>query len=435
MKSLGTMVNSVDGAASDARKKPVCARARMLRPDPQGGTMSSFLSRVLPLALFGLASACGTDTFVASDGGADASQDTIFDNAAPDAGLNCTAPMANCSGNPADGCNIDLSSDNANCGGCGNVCNTQCAGGACPLVSQDSGVPQTVGDFACLTVDSSNVYWGTGLGAANGGGVWKVPLNGGNATLLAGQQDRPHSMASDGTNLYFANFGTGGTTGSIQRIAINGGTPAPTPIAINQASPLDVAVDATDVYWTNSGDGSVWKSDKTIPNPVNVVPASGVNHARFLRLDATDVFYTDGAGNTVFRVAKSGGAPVAMSAIPAASHLAIDSATAYVGSGGSGSLAILSVALSATNGASQQIMTNLESLGGIETDGTNVWYALPSNVYPFQANTGEIHRMTVAGQGDVTLVSKQNNPGCIALDATSVYWISQGNGMVSKTGK
>ena len=50
----------------------------------------------------------------------------------------------------------------------------------CPLFGPDAGVPQQVGDFACLTVDATNVYWGTGLGTANGGGVWKVGLNGGN---------------------------------------------------------------------------------------------------------------------------------------------------------------------------------------------------------------------------------------------------------------
>lgn len=37
----------------------------------------------------------------------------------------------NCNGNVADGCERDLRSDTAHCGGCGNVCNGFCINGAC----------------------------------------------------------------------------------------------------------------------------------------------------------------------------------------------------------------------------------------------------------------------------------------------------------------
>ena len=402
------------------------------------------LGRLTPLALFALAAyACGgTDNALIGDGGPDgnagpdASQDASSDNnVVPDSGLSCTAPMANCSGNPADGCNVDLSKDDANCGGCGVVCNTQCTGGVCPLVPADAGTPQNVGDFACLTVDANNVYWGTGLAANSGGGVWKVPVNGGNATLIVGQQDRPHSLASDGTNLYYTNFGAVAGTGSVQRVAING--TVPTALAIGQASPLDIAIDTTSVYWTNTGDGSIWKADKnaSVPSPVNVVPAAGANHARFLRLDASNIYFTDAAGGKIYRVAKTGGTPAPMTSVPNAGHLAIDTTSAYVGSSSTTGAAILSVALSATNGNSQQIMPNLKTVAGIDTDGTDVWYAVPSNVLPWQGGTGEIHRMTIAGQNDQTLAKAQNAPGCIAIDAKSVYWINEGSGMISKTAK
>ncbi|MGH7328262.1 MAG: hypothetical protein ACREJX_07915, partial [Polyangiaceae bacterium] len=58
-----------------------------------------------------------------------------------------------------------------------------------------------------------------------------------------------------------------------------------------------------------------------------------------------------------------------------------------------------------------------------------------SNVNPYAGGTGEIHRATVAGTSDTILASKQNGPNCIAVDATSVYWINSGGGMISKTGK
>ncbi len=398
----------------------------------------SSLGGLLPTAIFAAVYACGgTNSPLNNDGGngSDASQDVAppqDGNVTPDSGLTCNAPMANCSGNPADGCNVNLSTDDANCGGCGVVCNTQCNQGVCPLFAPDAGTPQTVGDFACLTVDSTSVYWGTGLAANTGGGVWKVSINGGTPTQMIGLQDRPHAMASDGTNLYYANFGAVAGTGSIQRIPING--TVATPIALNQSSPLDVAVDGSNVYWTNSGDGSVWRSDKNTPNPQNVVPAAGQNHARFMAIDATNIYYTDQVANTVYRVAKTGGTPAAMTTVPTPSHIAVDTANAYVGSGQQG-VAIISIALTANNGTSNQIMPNLKSLGGIQTDGTDVWFSEPTNVQPYTPNTGEIHRMTTAGQSDAKLATGQNGPGCIAVDGKSVYWINLGNATISKTGK
>ncbi|MGH7294411.1 MAG: hypothetical protein ACRELB_05750, partial [Polyangiaceae bacterium] len=116
-------------------------------------------------------------------------------------------------------------------------------------------------------------------------------------------------------------------------------------------------------------------------------------------------------------------------------QLAIDSTSAYFGSSGNTSSAILSIGLGATGGATSQTVTNLPSVNGIQTDGAHIWFAEVSNVRPFKSGTGEIHRVTVAGTGDTILASAQNGPNCIAVDATSVYWIDTGGGMISKTGK
>ena len=107
--------------------------------------------------------------------------------------------------------------------------------GICPLIGPScDGGTQPSDDQACLTIDSTNAYWGTGF--AVGGTVWKVPLGGGCPQLMIGNQDSPHAMASDGTNLYFANLGTGNTLGSVQMIPINGNVA--TPIATIRSGPL-----------------------------------------------------------------------------------------------------------------------------------------------------------------------------------------------------
>lgn len=44
----------------------------------------------------------------------------------------CAAPLSDCNLNPADGCEVNLSTDSRNCGSCGNVCATGlCVNGAC----------------------------------------------------------------------------------------------------------------------------------------------------------------------------------------------------------------------------------------------------------------------------------------------------------------
>jgi hypothetical protein len=265
--------------------------------------------------------------------------------------------------------------------------------------------------------------------------VWSVPIAGGCPALVVGAQNVPHGMASDGTNLYFANQGTAQLIGSVNKIPIGGG--AVTPIASNQSGPIDVVLDATNVYWANQGDGSIWKSDKTTPNPVKLAGPNGQGHAAHLRVDATNVYYTDSSGGAVYRVPIAGGNAVAMTTtgIPFPRYIAIDSQNAYFGSSSNGTAAIMSIALNATGGTAAQLLPNLKSIAGIETDGKDIWYAEPTDVQPFQANTGEVHRMTTAAANDTPLATKQNQPGCVSVDSTSVYWINAGGGMISKTGK
>jgi hypothetical protein len=331
--------------------------------------------------------------------------------------------------------------DPKNCGGCNVVCNTTCTGGVCPLFTPDAGgVPPNVGDNACLTIDSANVYWGTGAAA---GSVWSVPIGGGTPSLVIGSQAMPHPMASDGTNLFFGDQGGGATTctGSIQSVPVGGATKV-NPIASGQCYPLDVVVDATNVYWTNSGDGSVWMSSKTTANPTNLVPAAGQGHAQYLRVDATNVYFTDATAGVVKRVPITGGngaTAVTTTGISAPGHLALDGTTIYFGSRGTSTTApssqILSVGIGATNAAPSPVVMGLASINGIQTDGTNIWFAEITNTVPYTGRSGEIHRVTVGGTGGALLASMQNGPNCIAVDATSVYWINTGGGIISKTGK
>jgi hypothetical protein len=56
----------------------------------------------------------------------------------------CVPGYADCNGDPADGCEVELKSNPANCGACGNQCNMgagqPCVEGKCLMVECDAGL-------------------------------------------------------------------------------------------------------------------------------------------------------------------------------------------------------------------------------------------------------------------------------------------------------
>lgn len=386
------------------------------------------------VSLFGFVIACGGSDSTIGDGGlfedTGMQGDGTVGMDGGDGGMmvSCDAGQTACNGT----C-VDTNTDPMNCGGCGSVCNTTCSKGVCQLIMGgcDGGLG-AVGDNACITIDSMNVYWASGL--ANGS-IWKLPLGGGCPGLVVSGQALPHGVASDGQNLFFGNQGANPGSGSIIRVPIGGGQT--TTIASNQSTPVDVVVDSTNVYWTNAGDGSVWKSDKTTPNPIKLAGPNGQNHASHLRVDSTYVYYTDRAGGTVNRVPIATGSVQALANMGAsnANYIAIDKTNAYFGASPNNMSGVFSIGQGAMNGTAMSVIGNLARVAGVETDGTNIWFAVPSNTPQFMQNTGEIHRVGVNGQGDKVLANMQNEPQCVAVDAKSVYWINAGGGMISKTGK
>jgi hypothetical protein len=93
-----------------------------------------------------------------------------------------------------------------------------------------------------IAIDATSVYWITSET------VTKVALNGGTPVILAPTGGQ--GIAVDDANVYWTDFGN---PGSVSKVSINGG--AATVLATNLQRPAGIAVDATSVYWVNSGDG------------------------------------------------------------------------------------------------------------------------------------------------------------------------------------
>jgi hypothetical protein len=130
----------------------------------------------------------------------------------------------------------------------------------------DGGAEQTVGKnvqvfFAApylnaIAVDSQNVYWVQGA-SGNNGVIMKATLGSTGGTAIYTQQYFPEALVTDGTNIYWASWGTydaqgnSNNDGTIQKGSINGGTPVT--LAKNLSAPACMAIDSNNVYWTNLG--------------------------------------------------------------------------------------------------------------------------------------------------------------------------------------
>jgi hypothetical protein len=350
------------------------------------------------------------------------------DGGTSDAKVACDGGLTSCGGQ----C-VDTKTDPNNCGGCGDVCSGgKCANGVCNLVggSCDGGVP-AVGDFACIGVDSQNVYVATGRAANSGGEIYKIPLAGGCPQTIVPNQANPHGVVSDGTNVYWAANGSG----EIWKSDTSGANAAA--IVTGQNGPLHIAVDANGVYWDNQGNqnaapGSVWRADKSGANAKQLYSGLTAFHVGYLAVDAKSVYFPDPLVGTVFSVDKTG----AGAAMPLATGqgrptgVAVDSNSLYWTNQGGGQVMKLDLKPNAMPSA---LATGQSGPTGLATDGIAAYWANPS--VSMQVSSGQITKVPVGGGGTTLLASMQNYPDCVAVDATSVYWIDTGGGIASKTAK
>jgi hypothetical protein len=298
----------------------------------------------------------------------------------------------------------------------------------CSLVapSPDGGGVPAVGDFACIAIDSQYVYVATGLTPTTGGEIYRVPVTGGMPQTIVPMQNRPHGIASDGTNIYWVNYGVlGQTVGTVMKAGLDGSNP--TPIAMTQAAPFDIALDSTHVYWDNRGDGSVWQADKDGMNPKQLKSGAGAN-VGYLAANGTTVFFADATDNAVYSSPVGGTATIFAMSQMGAVGVAFDSTDLFWSDGTGGT--IMSQPITGTGSATPIEMARTGP-NAVATDGTYVYWSESGG----GKNLGSINRTLTTGGAITPLATSRNYPACIALDPTSIYWIDTGGGLISKTAR
>jgi hypothetical protein len=290
-----------------------------------------------------------------------------------------------------------------------------------PTCTSDSPIAIVADEYSIggLAVDATNVYWSAG------GDLKTVALTGGTPTVLA--PGTAVAIAVDATNVYWAD-----KAGSIYKVPIGGG--AATVVASWQGIPAGLAIDATNVYWTSSlkGQGTVLQAP--IAGGPAVVLASAQNDPRSIVVDATSVYWGNAGGSpaygSVMKVPIGGGAALQLAtSMTGPTGLAIDKSYVYWGNQGTWPETAINGTLMRVGmggGAPETLASMLWTTGALAVDATNVYFTTPG----VGIALGGVEACAVGGCG--TQPSPLGNgPGAgsstwqagdMAIDATCVYW-------------
>jgi hypothetical protein len=203
-----------------------------------------------------------------------------------------------------------LSQAPGNDGGAGAIVSVPLDGGNATVLAPTKGVAKA------LVVDDVNVYF------ADTEATKSVPLIGGPPrTIAAAGSD---SIGIEGETLYLADF-SGHT---VSTIAVDGGQVAV--LAKNQQGPLDPVTCGTNLCWMNAGQLLNSSLMQLAPGATPVVLAEGFSEPIDLIYDGNNFFVTAGGGAlSLLRIPSGGGTPLVAESETGISSMALDETCLY----------------------------------------------------------------------------------------------------------
>jgi hypothetical protein len=276
-------------------------------------------------------------------------------------------------------------------------------------------------DAGGLFSSPGGVYWQT-IATPDGGAVVVSGATGATVTL----PPLTSGLTADSTSVYAAGWQ------EVIRLPLDGG--APMTLSTGDTIVSALAVDAANAYWASAGtslDGPGWTdgvfSEPLTGGPVTALGSPDVSFALepfAIAVDDTYVYCLDVEGETgpvsVERIPKAGGPAlvlVPMTSAVSPLELVLDANRVYLlGTDG---------AVFAVPKAGGPLTTIADGPGGtFAIDGCNVYRAVGGF-----GNTLLVQIPLAGGDASTLAVSENSSTGPIdgiAVDATSIYWITQG---------
>jgi hypothetical protein len=154
-----------------------------------------------------------------------------------------------------------------------------------------------------FAVDATRAYWATSANT-----VVSVPLSGGAASVLfTAPPDSlvADALAVDATSLYFVTSLQKDASGSLVKMPLGGGAPAPIMSFVHGGAPNKLALDGGTLFWTDYASyplGTVKMMSVSGGTPVTL--ASGQDHPYWVAVSPTAVFWSSMGDGTIMKVAR-----------------------------------------------------------------------------------------------------------------------------------
>jgi len=279
------------------------------------------------------------------------------------------------------------------------------------------------------TINGTRVYW------ASGSSVLSVEKDGSHPLTIASGQDAPEGVFADDANVFWTDIGNG----ALWR-ANTDGTDAVALFAPSATGGLGIVADATNVYWVATYAGEVYALSRGAPADAGAptVLASSGTYAWGAAQDDTHLYWADQGGypvmnstipGVIMSVPKDGLAPaqtiVGGQVDP--KFVAVDATGIYWTDQAAGT------ALRLTPGSTQpQVVFTGQQPFGLALDAT---YLYVDTVGTDNAD-GTVVRVAKDGSGTpVVLASGLSWPSELSVDDVAVYWANQEGGGVMKVAK
>lgn len=392
--------------------------------------MKSIRTTVAGIAL--AAVACGGLANQAQTPPGDAGAGTDAVARPPDSGGSCVHGETRCSGT----C-VDTQTDSKNCGGCGLACDGKCVAARC-VVTLASGAwfPRA------MAVDGKSVYWSIDpAGILHESSLMSVPLGGGAVTTLASTSNKSSDetafsgVALDAAHVYWAS-GTASvpeSSAALLSVPLGGGATRTLATALSSEpaslpSILGLAVRGENAY--GSAPGGIARVP--LDGGAAVVLAALDSIAPGISLDSTSIYWIvyetmpqpSGPSGTVMKMPLGGGTPTTLAsrqkwpvriAVDATSVYWLSSTPSIFGDPNPGSdIAVLRMPLG--GGAPETVVSGKGNVAMTIDEASIYW-----------AQKNAVVKVPLAGGAITTLAEDPSEPTAIAVDATSVYWLTAGN--------